>query len=165
MSCARGTHTVGRMPTAETVTESIVIHRAAGDVFAVVADPGGDARWAPAVVEARRTPGPLAVGTRFEQTVRLAGRRLRISGVLTEYDDGRGIAIAPAEDYDGPLEFSAGWRTVEPVREGARVTFRAEGRSGLFGGRLEPLVRWAVRRALRRGLRDLKRVLEAGAPR
>jgi hypothetical protein len=46
------------------------------------------------------------------------------------------------------------------VDGGARVTFGAHGRSGLFGGRAEPLVAWAVRRAFRRSLRDLKRALE-----
>jgi hypothetical protein len=40
------------------------------------------------------------------------------------------------------------------------VTLGASGRTALFGGRLEPFVRWAARRALRRALRDLKRVLE-----
>ena|SRR5215210_1494973 len=153
------------MPSADAVTESILIRRAPAEVFAVVADPAGDPRWSAAVVEARRTsPGPLGSGSRFEQTLALLGRRLRISGVVTEYEPGRRIAIGPAEEYAGPLRFSAGSRTVEPVEDGSRVTFRADGRSGLFGGRVEPLVRWAVRRAFRRGLRDLKRVLETGAP-
>jgi uncharacterized protein YndB with AHSA1/START domain len=154
---------IAMSPTPDAVTESIVIERAPDDVFAVVADPANDARWAAAVVDARRTsPGPLAAGSRFEQTVRLVGRRLRLSGVVTELEPGRRIAIGPAEDYAGPLRFSAGTRTVEPVGGGARVTFRADGRSGLFGGRAEPLVRWAVRREFRRSLRDLKQVLEAG---
>jgi hypothetical protein len=148
-------------PTPDAVGESIVIHRPPGDVFAVVAD---DARWAPAVVEARRTsPGPPAAGARFEQTVRLLGRRLRIDGVVTELEPDRRMAIAPAPGYDGPLRFSSGTRTVEVERDGSRVTFRADGPSGLFGGRAEPLVRWAVRRAFRRSLRDLKRMLETGA--
>jgi uncharacterized protein YndB with AHSA1/START domain len=149
------------MQTSAPVVESIVIHRPPRDVFAVVADPANDARWAAAVADARRTSsGPLAVGTRFEQTVSLLGRRLELVGIVTEYDDGRRVAIAPADAGSGPLKYSAGTRTVEAVDGGARVTFGAHGRSGLFGDRAEPLVRWAVGRAFRRALRDLKRALE-----
>jgi uncharacterized protein YndB with AHSA1/START domain len=150
------------MPTPPAVFESIVIHRPPADVFAALADPAEDPRWATAVVAARRVPaGPLTAGARFEQTVRLAGRRMRIAGIVSEYEPGRRIALAPVPRGAGPLKYVAGTRTVEPVDGGARVTFGAHGRSGLFGGRAEPLVTWAVRRAFRRSLRDLKRALES----
>jgi Polyketide cyclase / dehydrase and lipid transport len=85
---------------------------------------------------------------------------MRVACLVTEYDDGRSLAFVPAADGAGPLKDVVGMRSVEPDGTGARVTMGARGRTALFGGRLELLVRWAARRALRRALRDVKAVLE-----
>ena len=59
-----------------------------------------------------------------------------------------------------PLK-GTGRRIVEPINGGTRLTFAAEGRSGLFFNLAEPLVAWAIRRELRAALANVKKMLEA----
>lgn len=140
--------------------ESAVIERPVADVFALAADPTNDPLWASAVAEARQTSeGPLRVGTTFEQVLRLLGRRLEIRFEVTEYEPNRTLHIGR---FSGRLRSAVGQRTFEPASAGTRVTFAAEGASGLFLNLLEPLVTAAARRAVRRDLANLKAVLEAG---
>lgn len=59
-----------------------------------------------------------------------------------------------------PLK-GTGRRIVEPVDGGTRLTFAAEGHSGLFFNLAEPLVAWAIRRELSAALANVKKMLEA----
>ncbi|MBA2461345.1 MAG: SRPBCC family protein [Actinobacteria bacterium] len=139
------------------VEESAVVKRSPEEVFALVGDPKNDGQWASTVREARQTsPGPLGVGTTFEQTVRLLGRRIELGIEVTEYEPNRKLAIRL---ISGPVK-GTGRRIVDPADGGTRLTLAAEGRSGLFFNLAEPLVAWAIRRELRAGLAKLKEMLE-----
>jgi hypothetical protein len=141
------------------VEESAVIERPVAEVFALAADPTNDPLWASVVAEATQTSeGPLGVGTTFEQVLRLLGRRIEITFEVTEYEPNRRLHIGR---FSGRLRSAVGRRTFEPAPAGTRVTFRGEGTSGLFLNLLEPLVTAAARRAVRRDLANLKKVLEA----
>ena len=140
------------------VEASAVIERPLDEVFALAADPKNDPLWALAVAEARQTSeGPLAVGTTYEQVLRLLRRRLRITFEVTEYEPNRRLHIGR---FSGRLRAAVGRRTFEPVPGGTRVTFAGEGTSGVFLNLLEPLVNAAASRAVTRDLAKLKAILE-----
>jgi len=65
-----------------------------GAAFAYLADFENSAEWDPGIVEARRlSEGPTAVGSRFELIALFRGKRQRFEYVVTEYDEGRKIAL------------------------------------------------------------------------
>jgi carbon monoxide dehydrogenase subunit G len=139
------------------VEETTTIKRPAEQVFAFVADPWNEPRWAPAVAETRQvSPGPVQVGTTFEETVRFLGRRFEIAFEVTEYEPNRRMAVRMTS---GPSR-TTGVRVVEPVADGTRLTIQAEGRSGLFFGLAEPFVGWSIQRLLRKALANVKQALE-----
>ncbi len=90
--------------------------------------------------------------------LRLLGRRLEITFEVTGFEHNRMLEIGR---FSGRLRSAVGRRTFEPVPGGTRVTFSAEGTSGIFLNLLEPLVAGAARRQARRGLASLKQTLEA----
>jgi hypothetical protein len=140
------------------VEASAVIERPLDEFFALAADPKNDPLWASAIAEARQTSeGPLAVGTTYEQVLRLLGRRLKITFDVTEYEQNRRLHIG---HFSGRLRSVAGRRTFEAVPGGTRVTFAGEGTSGLFLNLLEPLMNAAAGRAVTRDLANLKAILE-----
>jgi uncharacterized protein YndB with AHSA1/START domain len=140
--------------------ESVVIERPIEEVFLVAGDPENDPRWAPTVTEVRKTSdGPLGLGTTYEHVIRLLGRRIEISFEVTDYEPNRALEIGR---FSGPFRGAVGRRTLEPVERGTRVTFAAQGTSGLFFNLLEPLVVAAIRRQFTRSVVRLKHVLEAG---
>jgi uncharacterized protein YndB with AHSA1/START domain len=136
-----------------------VIDKPVEEVFAFAADPENDPRWSSAVSKARRTSkSALGLGSRYEQVLRFVGRRLEVTFEVTGYEPNRTVEIGR---FSGPLRSAVGRRTFESVPGGTRVTFIAEGRSGLFLNLVEPLVAAAGRREFRRALANLKQILEA----
>jgi hypothetical protein len=139
--------------------ESAVIEKPVDEVFAFAANPQNDPLWSPAVAEARQSSnGSLGIGTTFQQVLRLLGRRVEITFVVTEFEQNRMLEIGR---FSGRLRSAVGRRTFEPVSSGTRVTFSGQGGSGLFLNLLEPLVAGAARRQARRSLAHLKHILEA----
>jgi len=139
--------------------ERAVIEKPVEEVFAFAADPENDPRWSSAVAKARRTSeNSFGLGSRYEQVLRFVGRRLEVTFEVTGYELNRTVEIGR---FSGPLRSAVGRRTFESVPGGTRVTFIAEGKSGLFLNLLEPLVAAAGRREFRRGLANLKQILEA----
>ena len=139
------------------VEEGTVVNRSPADVFALVGDPTHDAQWSSTVRQARKTSsGPLGVGTTVDQVIRLLGRRIELGIEVTEFEPDRKLAIRLVR---GPLK-GTGRRLVEPIDGRTRLTFAAEGRSGLFLNLAEPLVAWAIRRELRAALAAVKHLLE-----
>jgi len=138
--------------------ESTTIKRPAEKVFAFVADPKNEPRWAPAVAETRQlSSGPVQVGTTFEETVRFLGRRFEVAFEVSEYEPNRRMGVRMTS---GPSR-ATGVRIVEPIADGTRLTIQAEGRSGLFFGLAEPVATWSMRHLLRKALANVKQALEA----
>jgi len=94
----------------------------------------------------------------FQQVLRLFGRRLEITFAVTAFEQNRMLEIGR---FSGRLRSAVGRRTFEPVSSGTRVTFAAQGGSGLFLNLIEPFVARAARRQARRSLVRLKDTLEA----
>lgn len=140
------------------VRNAITIHRPIEDIFAVITDVEQTGRWFPANVEEHWTsPPPYGVGSTRHAVARVMGRRSENDAVVTEYDPPRRGQIRTTSGP--PVTVTIDLR---PVADGTRVDVTSEiGLAGLtrpFG----PLASAFYGRAWTRGLRTLKRMLEAG---
>jgi carbon monoxide dehydrogenase subunit G len=93
------------------------------ETFAYIADFTHTPEWDPGIAEARRlTPEPTVLGSRFEVIALFRGKRQRFEYVVTEYADGRRIALRG----DGEKATSDDVITVSPVDGGTRIGYEAD---------------------------------------
>jgi uncharacterized protein YndB with AHSA1/START domain len=138
--------------------QSIVINRPVEQVFRFVSDLENDPPWSGTAEMRRTSPGPIGIGTTFQQSDRLLGRRLELTLRVVAYEPNRKITLTTTSKR---LSFS-GTRMVEPVGEDAtRVTFVGGGRAGGVWMPAEALLAAAGGRRLRTQLGRLKRLLES----
>lgn len=142
-----------------TATSQITIRRPIEDVFAVLTDVEQTGRWFPGDVEEHWTsPPPHGVGSTRRATVTMFGRRTKNDAVTTEYDPPFRAAMrgtSPNAPFAATLVFADdGGHT--------RVTFSTKfllrGPSRIAG----PMITFLYGRMLDKGLRKLKRMMEAG---
>ena len=142
------------------VTNRITIRRSIEDVFAVLTDVERTALWFPGDVEEHWTsPPPHGVGSTRHAVVTMYGRRTENDAVATEYDPPFRAAMrgtTPSAPFVVTLTFArnAAGTDVEIVSD---ITLRGVAR--VFG----PLVSSVYGRGWRRGLENLKRLMESGA--
>ena len=141
--------------------QSVEVPRPLGEVLAVVANPGNDARWGSNLVEVTQaSPGPLGAEARFREhgpgKARFAGRRFELVREVTEDEPNRRPAV---KTVCGLIRFG-GTRTFEAIPGDTRITFSGGGREGGFFGLAEPLLLRAAQRSLRSDLASLKRLLQ-----
>jgi uncharacterized membrane protein len=138
-------------------TATILMPRA--EVYAFVADLGNLPRWQSEVVSTHvSSPGPVRVGLRFTEDVRIGRETVQAHCEITELVDGNRLgftATSRALEYAGKLTFT-------DVEAGTRVDITAT--FTLRGGRrlLEPAFGGEVRRGVSDELNTLKRLLEEG---
>ena len=138
--------------------QSVVINRPVEQVFAFVSDLENDPPWSGAAEMRRTSPGPVGIGTTFQQRDRLLGRRLELTLRVVGYEPNRKITLRTTSKR---LSF-AGTRMVEPVGEDAtRVTFVGGGRAGGVWRLAEPLLVAVGGPRLRTQLGRLKLLLES----
>jgi carbon monoxide dehydrogenase subunit G len=115
----------------------------ADEAFAYLADFSQAAEWDPGIAEARRlTPEPTAVGSRFEVIAVFRGNRQRFEYVVTEFEDGRRIALRG----EGDKALSDDVITVSESNGGTRIGYEADIRlKGVFRV-AEPFLRSTFRR-------------------
>jgi uncharacterized protein YndB with AHSA1/START domain len=145
------------------VEEEIVIARPPEQVFEFVTAPENDRLWSSTAVERQlESDRPIEVGTRIRAVDKFLGRRIESTFEITEHEPYHRSAIT---FVSGPVR-AVGSYTLEPSNGGTRFHWLLEapaGLGGLYLGRVtDPLVTWIFRRRLRRDLRRLKAVLEAG---
>jgi Polyketide cyclase / dehydrase and lipid transport len=140
------------------VEGSVEIDRAAGEVWAYVADYGNDPSWRAAVTQMRPSmPGPAQVGVTTHERLRLWGLTVRTNATIDRVEAGR-LLQWRAHDQQKQLQ---GSRLVEPTGpSSSRFTEVVEG--GLVGlsRPLGPLVAWLLQRQATTDLRRLKKLLE-----
>jgi carbon monoxide dehydrogenase subunit G len=91
--------------------------------FAYLSDFANAAEWDPGIAEAKRlTPAPTAVGSRFEVVALFRGRRQRFEYVVTDFDEGRRIALRG----EGEKAVSEDVITVAAGPDGTRVAYEAD---------------------------------------
>lgn len=130
-------------------------------VFSYIADPDKYILWQPQVASWKPEAEP-AVGVRATSVVSFLGRRMEVTGELTQFDPPK---ISAFKTLDAPWPMT-GSSTVEPEGDGCRITQRLEVHSGLgafFGKVAEPIVVRMYRRQMEANLELLKELAEAEA--
>jgi uncharacterized membrane protein len=142
------------------VETEITIARPRGEVAAYACEPDNATAWYANIESAEwRTPRPLAVGSRFAFVARFLGRRLAYVYEVREVIPGERFVMATT---DGPLDMETTY-TWADAGDGATVMrLRNRGEPPGFARLLAPLIAGAVRRANRKDLTRLKRILEQG---
>jgi hypothetical protein len=142
------------------VRTDITIARPIAEVSAYAADPANAPAWYVNIESVRwETPPPARVGSRVAFVARFLGRRLAYTYELVEWEPGARLVMRTAEG-PFPMETTYTW---EPAGEGAtRMTLRNRGTPSGFSKVTAPMMATAMRRANRKDLANLRRILEAG---
>jgi len=143
---------------------SIEITRSVRDVFDFMSDPGKWPLWQSGVVRSTLvSAGPITLGTRFDEIVKVGPWHLRTECAITKFDPPRALGFSAESapiSYKGEFVF-------EPHDGGTRIV--ASGRGVMRGlwRLLEPVLAADVKRDLRVELERIKSVVEGsrqGAP-
>ena len=142
----------------DVVTE-IVIDRPIHQVAGYAADPSNAPEWYANIETVEwKTPPPAAIGSAVAFVARFLGRRLIYTYELVELKPGEQLVMRTREG-PFPMETTYTW---EPVTESStRMTLRNRGEPSGFAKVTAPVMESAMRRANRRDLATLKRLLEA----
>jgi uncharacterized protein YndB with AHSA1/START domain len=143
--------------TVDVITE-IVIDRAPDEVATYASDPENAPAWYANIdsVEWVTSP-PLAIGSRIAFVARFLGRRMAYTYEVTELVPGERLAMRTSE---GPFPMETIYTWEPTPKGGTRMTLRNRGTPAGFSGLLAPFVVPAMRRANRKDLAALKRILE-----
>lgn len=142
----------------DVITE-VVIRRPRDEVAAFASDPDNATRWYNNITSVEwRSPPPLSVGTRLGFAARFIGRELTYTYEVQELVPGERLVMRTAQGAF-PMATTYTW---EDVPDGAtRMTLRNRGTPSGFSGLAAPAMTMAMRRANRKDLATLKRILEA----
>jgi hypothetical protein len=137
------------------VTE--VVRRPVEVVAGYASDPSHAPDWYVNISEVVwMTPPPVQVGTEVAFVARFLGRELRYTYAVVEHTP-ESLVMHTAE---GPFPMETSYRYESMPGGTTRVTLRNRGTPSGFPRPLAPLIGIAVRRATRKDLRALKRILE-----
>jgi len=142
----------------DVVTE-IEIRRVRSEVAAYASAPDNATRWYRNIESVEwQTPKPVTVGSRIAFVARFLGRRLAYTYEVREIVSGELFVMSTA-DGPFPMETTYTW---EDMRDsGTRMTLRNRGEPAGFSKVAGPAIASAMRRANRKDLGVLKRILEA----
>lgn len=141
------------------VETEITIARPRAEVAAYACEPDNATEWYANIESADwQTPRPLAVGSRFAFVARFLGRRLAYIYEVKELVAGERFVMATSE---GPFAMETTYTWADAAAGGATVMrLRNRGEPSGFSRLLTPLMAPGVRRANRKDLARLKRILE-----
>jgi len=139
------------------VTTWTDIARPRAEVAAFAADPGNAPRWYENIESVRWETGPpVAVGSRMAFVARFLRRRLAYTYQVRELVAGERLVMSTAEG-PVPMETTYTWADTDG---GTRMTLRNRGEPAGLTKLAAPAVAAAMRRANRKDLAQLKRILE-----
>jgi len=148
----------------DVVTE-IEIGRPRDEVAAYASDPEKATEWYANIESVEwETPRPAAVGSRWAFVARFLGRRLSYVYEVEDIVPGERLVMATT---DGPLAMETTYTWADAPGGGTRMGLRNRGEPSGFSRIAAPVMARAVRRANRKDLAALKRILESrrgGAP-
>jgi len=140
------------------VLTEIVINRPLEEVAAYVADPSHAPEWYVNIDSVDwETQPPVAVGSRMAFVARFLGRRLAYTYEVAELVPGERLVMRTVEG-PFPMETTYTWAAVGMDR--TRMTLRNRGEPSTFSKLGGPLMSAAMRRANRKDLDCLRRLLE-----
>jgi hypothetical protein len=140
------------------VVSEIEIARPRAEAAAYAADPDNATAWYENIKSVEwQTPPPLAVGSRFAFVAQFLGRRLAYTYEVVDHVPGDRFVMRTAQG-PFPMETTYIW---QDAGDGAtRMTLRNRGEPAGFAKLSAPMVAAAMRRANRKDLQRLKRILE-----
>jgi uncharacterized membrane protein len=145
------------------VRTEIEIDRPRADVAAFASDPETAPRWYENIESVEwKTPRPVAPGSRVAFVAHFFGRRLAYTYEVTTLVPGERLVMSTTE---GPFPMETSYEWADTPAGGTRMTLRNRGEPRGFGKVGAPLMAGAMRRANRKDLARLKRILESGQDR
>jgi len=139
------------------VTTWTDIARPRAEVAAFAADPSNAPRWYENIESVRwETEPPVAVGSRMAFVARFLGRRLAYTYQVRDLVPGERLVMSTAEG-PVPMETTYTWADTDG---GTRMTLRNRGEPAGLTKLATPAVAAAMRRANRKDLAQLERILE-----
>ena len=139
--------------------DRIVINRPIDQVFPYVANLNNQTHWMEDVISSKQvSEGPVGMGTKFQQDMKMMGRSLDTQYEITGYEYPTTMSFTGTSR--GMMEFG-GQYSFTPEGEGTAIDF--DGYAKLTGvwRLVEPLFAGEVRRGFNKELSELKKVLEA----
>ena len=142
------------------VTTTVEIARPREEVAAFAADPDNATAWYQNIKSAEwRSERPLSAGSRIAFTAQFLGRRLEYTYEVVEFEPGRTLVMRTGAG-PFPMETTYVWEDAGAGR--TRMTLRNRGEPSGFTRVAQPLMAVAMRRANRKDLDRLRRILEGG---
>ena len=141
------------------VVSEIEIARPRDEVSGYASDPANAPTWYENIASAEwRTTPPLAMGSQFAFVASFLGRRLEYTYEVRELMPGERLVMSTA---DGPFAMETTYTWADAAAGGTHMTLRNRGEPSGFSKVAAPLLSSAMRRANRKDLARLKRILEA----
>ncbi len=143
------------------VSTHVEIARPRERVAAFAADPDMATRWYANIKSVDwKTAPPLAAGSEVAFTARFLGRRLAYTYQVREWVPGTRFVMSTQE---GPFPMETTYEWEDTASGGTRMKLRNRGNPSGFSKWVAPLMSTAMRRANRKDLERLKRLLESSA--
>jgi uncharacterized protein YndB with AHSA1/START domain len=138
-------------------TEIVIAHPAA-EVAAFAGDPSNAPRWYRNIKSVEwTTPPPIRVGSKLDFVAQFLGRRLAYTYEVTDLVPGERLVMRTAQG-PFPMETTYTW---EPAGDGkTRMTLRNRGEPAGFSSIAGRMMASAMRRANKKDLTAIKRLLE-----
>jgi uncharacterized protein YndB with AHSA1/START domain len=141
------------------VQTEIEIERPRAGVAGYATDPGRATAWYESIESVEwKTDPPLAVGSRVAFVARFLGRRLAYTYEIRELIPGERLVMRTA---DGPFPMETTYTWADTASGGTRMTLRNRGEPAGFSRVAAPMLAAAIRRANRKDLERLKKILES----
>jgi uncharacterized membrane protein len=141
------------------VVTAIEIARPRAEVAEYAADPENAPAWYENIESVEwRTPRPVGEGTRVAFVARFLGRRLAYTYEVGELVPGERLVMRTAE---GPFPMETTYTWADAPGGGTRMTLRNRGEPAGFARVGAPMMARSMRKANRKDLERLKRLLEA----
>jgi uncharacterized membrane protein len=143
------------------VQTEIEIDRPRVEVSEYATDPDRATRWYENIKRVEwDSPKPLAVGSQVTFFAEFLGRRLNYTYEVRELLPGRRLVMSTT---DGPFPMETTYAWEDAGEAATRMILRNRGEPAGFSAIAAPLLARAMRRANRKDLRRLKRILESQA--
>ena len=144
------------------VSSDVVIDRPPSEVSAYASDPDNAPNWYVNIKSVEwQTPRSVAVGVRIAFVAEFLGRRMAYTYEIVEFTPGERLVMRTA---DGPFPMETTYLWQSAPNGGTRMTLRNRGNPTGFSAWVAPFMAYAMRRANRKDLALLKRLLEIGQP-